>query len=755
MHKRFRLKPIYLLILQSLAITYAYADDTAAPPAPASGKIEVVTIFGTGQTRQVQNVTRDDLIKVVPGTSPLKTLEKLPGVSFQSADPFGAYEWSTRFSIRGFSQNQLGFTLDNVPLGDMSYSANNGLHISRAISSENIGRVAVSQGAGTLATASTSNLGGTVQFVTLDPSDERGATLAQTIGSDSTSRTFVRFDTGMFDTGTKFYLSGTRQRADKSKGWGAQNQDQINAKLVQKFGDSRLSMFINTSERHEVDYADMALEMVGRLGYNWDNYAPDWQRAVNAAKGLYSGGVTNMDDAYYLGRGLRKDTLGGATLNLVLSEAATLKTTVYHHDNKGMGQWYTPYQASPSGVPISIRATEYTIDRNGAVVDWSYDIGNHTLSAGAWGEKSDHGLTRNFYGINGPEDMDRFLSDPFKTAFKQDFTTTTSQFYVADTVTLMDGDMKVNAGFKAPKTHIVAKNIVAGRAEGEITASKSFLPQVGVNYSLSKNDEVFVSASQNMRAYQPGVNGPFSTSQAAFDGSAANLKPETSTTVDLGFRFKREMLQGSVSLYHADFKDRLLNVASCPGIAGCPSTFINVGKVETQGIETAAVLKLAPEWSWFNSFTYNDSKYKADYFDNGYTNPALASSDPQSHVVRASGKQVVDTAKMLFNTELSYENPVWFARGGAKFTDKRYYTYLNDVEVPAFWVATFSAGYKIKSLGLLKDASLQLNVTNLFNKQYFSTVGTNGFLTADPQGAYATLLSGAPRQVFVSLNAKI
>ena len=36
-------------------------------------------------------------------------------------------------NIRGFNQNQLGFTLDGVPLGDMSYGNTNGLHISRAI----------------------------------------------------------------------------------------------------------------------------------------------------------------------------------------------------------------------------------------------------------------------------------------------------------------------------------------------------------------------------------------------------------------------------------------------------------------------------------------------------------------------------------------------------------------------------------------------------------------------------------------------
>ena len=75
------------------------------------------------------------------------------------------------------------------------------------------------------------------------------------------------------------------------------------------------------STRDETDYQDLSFDATRRLGYNWDNYAPDWQRAVNAAKGVYTGGVNNLDDAYYLGRGLRNDWLGGVTLELNPSDA--------------------------------------------------------------------------------------------------------------------------------------------------------------------------------------------------------------------------------------------------------------------------------------------------------------------------------------------------------------------------------------------------------------------------------------------------
>ena len=170
----------------------AHADDAADDASSAS---EIV-VLGKGQTLQVQEISNRDILALAPGTSPLKAIEKLPSVNFQSADPFGNYEWSTRVTIRSFNQNQLGFNFDGIPLGDMSYGNHNGLHISRVISPENVGSVRVSQGAGTLGTQSTNNLGGTVQTFSRDPQAGFGADFAGTYGSNETMRGFVRLNLG-------------------------------------------------------------------------------------------------------------------------------------------------------------------------------------------------------------------------------------------------------------------------------------------------------------------------------------------------------------------------------------------------------------------------------------------------------------------------------------------------------------------------------------------------------------------------------
>lgn len=680
----FKMKPLTFM-LASLFCSHAFADDVV--------QTGDVSVFGQGQSRQVQSITRKDMEEAVPGTSPLKVLEKLPGVSFQSSDPFGAYEWSTRFSVRGFGQNYMGFTLDGVPLGDMSYGNNNGLHISRAISSENISRVTLSQGSGSLGVASTSNLGGTVQFFSGDPEDKMSTRLDQTVGSSSTSRTFARLDTGLIGSGTKAYFSYTAQNAQKWKGTGPQDQQQFNSKLVHIFGENRISAFLNTSDRNETDYQDMSIDMQKKLGWGWDNYVPDWRRAIDAARGIFTGGVQNinpatgpLDAAYYNARGLRKDRLMGTALDVALMDDLRLKTTFYLHSNKGQGHWYTPYVASPgapaaagvytgAGLPISIRTTEYSINRSGLVNDLTWNAGINTVNAGFWFEKSYSTLARNYYAVTGPTDTAYFLTNPFRTDFNQNFVTTTTQFHLQDTLALMDGRLKANFGFKSPKVQIDTTNQAGNRSGGTLTAKKSVLPQLGFNLALTDMSEMFASVSQNMRAYQPGVNGPFSQTPAAFAAGLPNLRPETSTSYEVGYRYKGDTLQGSVAAYLTDFRNRLLQVALTQGIISTPGTFVNVGKVQSKGVEAALSWAPVEHWTWFNSLTLNNSQYQSDYM-NGAT------------LVNTNGKQVVDTPKVMFDTDLTYEKGGWYGNLNGKYTGQRYYTYLNDNKVDAFMVFT-------------------------------------------------------------------
>lgn len=170
--------PCFLLLGTSAAQAQATAGEgkTVNAAAQAEGDASQdsgeIVVYGSGKVRQEQSVSERAIAILAPGSSPLKAIARLPGVALQSSDPFGSYELGTRLSVRGFNQSQMGYTLEGVPLGDMFYNGHNGLHVSRAIAAENIVRVDVSQGAGGLGIASTSNLGGNLEFVSRAPSRE-------------------------------------------------------------------------------------------------------------------------------------------------------------------------------------------------------------------------------------------------------------------------------------------------------------------------------------------------------------------------------------------------------------------------------------------------------------------------------------------------------------------------------------------------------------------------------------------------------
>jgi iron complex outermembrane receptor protein len=243
-----KLKLMMGAAIVSLCAGNAWAQ--AAGPATEDADRDVVVIIGQGETRQVQTLTAADLELEAAGSSPIKLIESLPGVNYTAADPFGAYEWAVNINIRGFQKDQLGYTLDGVPLGDMSYGNYNGLHISRAIISENLGRVELAQGAASLATASTSNLGGALTFFSRAPSDDFGGEIALTAGSENMLRGYARLETGVIAaTGGKAALSYVNHEQDKWKGDGPQKNEQINFLFEQPIGPGVLSGYYNWSQR--------------------------------------------------------------------------------------------------------------------------------------------------------------------------------------------------------------------------------------------------------------------------------------------------------------------------------------------------------------------------------------------------------------------------------------------------------------------------------------------------------------------------
>jgi len=334
------------------ALASSAVDDASVNVADGSASDEASTIIVTAKaTRSLTAIAQTEIQKILPGVSPLKAIQTLPGVLYITADPWGYNEQNAQIFIHGFAGNQLGYTMDGVPLGDQSYGNYNGLSPQRAVTSENVARVIVSTGAGDLATASNSNLGGTVETYSSNPLDKIGAQASQTVGSYGTSRTFIRLDSGAFgaEGANSAYVSVARQRARAWDFNGIQGGYQANAKFVHdsKIGKLTLYFDYNDFKQPNEDATVFFQPSAGGTATAAQLYTPYtkpfFYPDFNTYRSAYLSPLGNSPSAdgsnyrNYYSDAQRTDYLAYARYDAKLSEHANWSTTAYYHHNDGAG----------------------------------------------------------------------------------------------------------------------------------------------------------------------------------------------------------------------------------------------------------------------------------------------------------------------------------------------------------------------------------------------------------------------------------
>lgn len=455
-----------MLPLFAAAPAFARSDDAAADAASEAADaidMDAQIVVTAKTTRSATAIPQSEIQKILPGVSPLKAIQTLPGVLYITADPWGNNEQNAQIFIHGFAGNQLGYTMDGVPLGDQSYGNYNGLSPQRAVISENVGRVVVATGAGDLATASNSNLGGTVETFSSDPLSEFGIRAAQTLGSYSTSRTFVRIDSGEFGGGNSAYVSGARQRARAWDFDGIQSGWQANAKFVSDGDDGKFTLYFDYNDMKQPN-EDATVFFKPSAGgtatpvqlytpYTKPFFYPDF----NGYRTTYLTALGNSPAAQgsnyrnYYSDAQRTDYLAYARYDARLSDKITWSNTAYYHHNDGagvvagpLGQSITTAQpyldpnyanlptncrfggnangvrpaacvaltdaqataagnalvAATGGSGLITRTTEYRIDRGGIITALNIDLESHKIELGGWFEQNSTTQWRRWYAVN-------------------------------------------------------------------------------------------------------------------------------------------------------------------------------------------------------------------------------------------------------------------------------------------------------------------------------------------------------------------
>jgi hypothetical protein len=540
-------------------------NDAAQTGSKASDADAGSIIVTARRTRSVVSLEGSEIQKILPGISPLKAIQTLPGVTFLTADPWGNNEQNISLFIHGFSASQLGYTLDGVPLGDQTYGNYNGLSPQRAIISEDVGRVTLASGAGDLGTASTSNLGGTIDTYSSDPKAERGAVIQQTFGSYSTFRTYARIDSGTFGNGNSFYASGVRQDARAWNFNGHQKGYQADAKFVHEDATGKLTLYALYSDKTEPNedatvvnptkkVASTGLtESLGNVPYTRPFFYPNfadaeayYPSAQNGFKGSAAYQAAGDNYRNYYSDAQRTDYLAYAKYDWNISDNIHWSNQAYYHHDDGVGvvagpisaaglpqlfSFYFPNPAdanatSPAnlarlsnifgGSSLATRTTEYRIDREGLLSSLRVDLGNHHIELGGWYEHQSSSAYRRWYAVDAANPSSPYTrpadyEDPLITQYGSQVRVDEYQTHIQDSWKVLP-TLTIQAGFKSTFQNASQKvpvqpipgSFVGSTAlpVGKINTSKPFLPQAGLLWEPTSHEQVFVNAQQNVRQFQ-------------------------------------------------------------------------------------------------------------------------------------------------------------------------------------------------------------------------------------------------------------
>jgi iron complex outermembrane receptor protein len=712
--------------------------------------------IGTNQTRNTITISKEALLSAPSGVSGLKMLETLPGFNVQASDALGLYEFGNSVFVRAFNFRQIGFVLDNIPMGRSDQFG--GSPIFRYVDNENLSRIVASPGAGDVSLPSYASLGPLVSYFSTPPEDKLGASIGLTYGSDELKRSFVRLQTGERN-GFSAYISQSKIDSNLWRGPGTIDRQHIEAK-VQYAHDNGAKVTFNfvfndffdfdTPAITEAQYRGLAGDVFGRSGryFPYLSIVPTLAPLVTAPTIKFSNAGHNQ---YYLQAvNQRKDQLYGLNIELPITEALSVLGTAYYEDKIGYGvspeayatslashnaqRLVVPGLTAPKGLQYGISTAAG--ERYGFVGKAIYKAGNHTILGGFWLEVDDYFRAQARYNqANGDPNGTPLLNEPVHLQRNYASTRETVQLFVKDTIKLFGGAVNLELGVKALSIGYVISGF---RNPGDYIANRRprikdsyedmFLPQLGLVWNLSRTDQIFTSFAENL-ALPQGADDIFSQASPLAPGPA----PEVSQNYEIGYRANHPKFNGAIAAYFTKFDNRLQAFgALVPGSTTTETFFQNVGTVESYGVEVSGVWKPNRLFYINGNVTYNVAEFKDNF-----------------STFNIAGNRVPDNADWLIQTGVTVEPFPWMvANLSVRYLSDRFTNFTNSQKTDGYMLlnAYIDLGGD-RVWGALKDVKVRLNVDNITDEDYLGTITTT-------INTFATFRPGSPRTMQVTLSSR-
>ncbi|OPA92156.1 TonB-dependent receptor [Pseudomonas fluorescens] len=701
-------------------------------------------------------VTKEALDKQSATGNAIDKLKYTPGLNISSEDNTGLSGF--RFTMRGLNSDQVGMSVDGMPIND---SGNYALYSNLLGDPENIDQIFVTQGSAESDGPHIGSSGGNIGIVTLRPTKETGAFVKQIMGSNATRKTFARLNTGEVN-GLSNWLSASHTEGQMWRGSGAVRADKVEWNSFFDAGNGNTAnLILKYHEQDNNSYSQLTKGQFQQNGRKFDPYP-----ATPTV-----GGNGKLNSYYALAQNPFQTFTGVLNTQFKLADNLALSVIPYYFWGNGSGVGSSSYalnSGSNAGGVFDLSnlpsAAQYNADgssttgvyyrpsrtqtwRPGITTKLNWDLEEHSLQFGYWYERARQSQTQPFIALknsgkptdtwpdgdavvdangNTVQGRDRFTVTPAQKVWAQD------TWYINPDWTLVAGLAYMNV-----KRDGTNHGSLTEQAEKRSQTYNKLLPNVGLKYQLDERDQLFYSLSRNMRIPQNYV---------LYDKGAGSIdaKPETSWNHELGWRYTDEDMTVAATLFYMQFKDRQVSSKDING----DFADINAGSVNNSGLELEWSGLLPNHFNYYTSYTYTKAEQQDDL---------TVYNAGQAILLPTSGKQFANVPKNMLAANIGYDDGRFYGTFGGKYTSKLYGDLTNDEAISGRTVFNAGAGiYLPVDKKVVKDATLRLNVDNLFDKKYLDGVYTtktnaasySGFRDGDP--AY---IVGLERTVTVSLEA--
>lgn len=727
-------------------------------------------------------ITQDYIGTQSPGQTILNTLNLVPGVNFTNNDAFGSSGGNLR--MRGFDSSRVLVTFDGVPLND---TGNYAIYSNQMLDPELISRAVVNLGTTDVDSPTAAVTGGTINYVTRLPSEESGLALEVALGSENYRRVFGMIDTGTFGPwDATAWVAASYQDYDQFVGPGELEKYQFNARVYQPVGNGgdfvslafhwnrNRNNFYRTGNETAWEGADGELANIDTCVRD----APTAGVADNDGSGSSSNNADPASCTNYYGlrinpshtgniRGQSRFSLGDTltltfdpTVQYVLANGGGT-TVVSETDNRldhggAVGvdlnfdgdtldsvRLYSPSNTNTIRYTASTSLIWDVNDTNRIIFGYTYDTGRHRQT-GEFGYLDDNGDPESVWGGKDEQGGNQIFDVAGNVFQKRDRLSiaTLSQPSVRYVGDFANDSITLDIGVRAPTfTRELDQRCWAalgstsdptcGYDPGGTTIDPfetevewdDVLANVGVSWRPADGHQIFVSYAETISA--PRTDDLYSGIQP--DDLQDSVEPETAQSFDVGYRYQTGALILSTGAFFSQFENRI--VRSYDEVLDI-SIARNVGAVDIWGAEAQAGYQLSDAFSIYASAAYLDSEVQDDLeVSPGVFQPT-------------GGKQLVETPDWTFSARGEYETGPFRFGAQARYVGERWRTDVNDLAADSYTVVDIDANWDI-----LESTSLQLNVTNLFDEDYQSSLSTA--TTGTPN-----YMIGAPRTFLMSVRTQ-